>query len=183
MSVKRVARSVRDAATNEGKSSTVSILQHPLHPMVVNFPIAFLSGALATDLAYLVTGSAVWAQFSFWLCAGGLTMGLLAALLGMTDFFTMHEARRHVSGWSHFISGIMLLSLAAANTRHRWGDVEDVWPWGLLLSAVGTFVVGVTGWLGGTLTFRHDIGTYGDEFKGEDSIGDDDDDSDSPPKD
>lgn len=183
MALRRVRRAVRETTQNPGKSSTVAIMQHPLHPMVVVFPIAFLIGMLPTDLVWLWTGDALWANFSFWLGVAGLGIALLAAVLGMADLFTMREARKHVSAWSHFISGVMVLALASGNVYLRVSEgVEAVWPWGLAMSGVCALVVMVTGWLGGTLTFRHDIGTYGDEFRGQDHVGEDDD-PDEPAKD
>lgn len=36
--------------------STAAVSGHPIHPMLIPFPIAFLIGALATDLAFVGTG-------------------------------------------------------------------------------------------------------------------------------
>jgi uncharacterized membrane protein len=141
--------------------STVSIMQHPIHPMAVVYPIALLSLVLPSDLAFWFTGDAFWARVSYWLVLGGVVMGLFAASIGMIDFFTMKRVRSHVSGWSHFISAIVLLALAGANLQQRWVDHEAaVVPWGLVLSGAMAVVVGVTGWLGGTLTFGHAIGSF-----------------------
>lgn len=141
--------------------SRVTILQHPLHPMVVVFPISFLLSTLASDMLFWWRGEEFWAQVSFWLCVAGLVMGSLAALLGLADFLLMKQVRQHVAAWSHMIVGIMVLSLAATNLRLRWDDpVSAVLPWGILVSAVLALMVMITGWLGGTLTFRHGIGTY-----------------------
>ncbi|MDX1655598.1 MAG: DUF2231 domain-containing protein [Candidatus Competibacteraceae bacterium] len=148
--------------------SRVALFQHPIHPMVVVFPIAFLYGALAADLAYWWFVDPFWARMAFWLIAAGLTVGLAAALIGMGDFFSIREIRQHVSGWSHFLSGVMVLSLAAANLQLRWeAPVATVLPLGLFLSAVTGVMLMITGWLGGTLTFRHSIGTYGKDTEQE----------------
>jgi len=141
--------------------SKVAIFQHPLHPMVVVFPVSFLITVLFTDLAFWWRGEVFWAEVSFWLLVAGFALGVLAALLGMADFFLMREVRRHVTGWSHFIAGIMTLALAGTNLQLRWADpVAAVLPWGVVVSAMLLMLVLVTGWLGGTLTFRHGIGTY-----------------------
>ena len=82
-------------------------------------------------------------------------------MLGFADFVQMKEVRRHVTGWSHFVVGIMTLSLAGANAQMRMDDpVGAVLPWGMVLSTAMMVMVVVTGWLGGTLTFRYGIGTY-----------------------
>jgi uncharacterized membrane protein len=141
--------------------STVSVMQHPIHPMVVVYPIALLSLTFPSDLLYLLLGDPFWARASFLMLLGGFGVGIVAAVIGMIDFFTMKRVRSHVSAWSHFISAIVLLALTAANLNHRWGDyVESVLPWGIVLSAAMGLLVVVTGWLGGTLTFGHAIGSF-----------------------
>lgn len=66
----------------KGVTSTASLAKHPLHPALIPFPIAFLTGALVTDIVYSATLTDFWAQMSFWLIAGGLVTGALAAVLG-----------------------------------------------------------------------------------------------------
>ncbi len=144
--------------------SRVAIRQHPIHPMLVVFPIAFLLSLPAADLAYVLHGDPRWAQLAFLLNLAGLATGLLAGLLGFGDFLLVRAIRNHVTAWSHAVVAVMLLALAGAGVWLRWPDpVAAVWPWGLLLSASTAPVVGVVGWLGGTLSFRHGIGVYGDE--------------------
>ncbi len=144
--------------------SRMSIAKHPIHPMLVVYPVALLSLVLVTDLAYLWQGDAFWARLSYWLCVAGLGLGVLAGVVGTLDMFMIRVVRRHVSAWSHFIAAVMVLALAAAGVWLRAPDpVAAVWPWGLLLSAVMAAMVMVAGWLGGTLSFRHGIGVYGDE--------------------
>ena len=144
--------------------SVMALQHHPIHPMLVVFPIAFLGSMLVTDVAYLVLEDPFWAMLSFWLNLAGLALGVLAGLVGMGDFLILREVRNHVSAWSHFISAVMLLALATAGLWLRWPDpVGAVWPWALMLSAVTAAVVMVTGWLGGTLSFRHGVGVYGEK--------------------
>lgn len=141
--------------------SRVAVLQHPLHPMVVVFPISFLMFTVVSDAVFWWRGDEFWALVSFWLCTVGLSVGVIAALLGLADFILMKKVRQHVVAWSHMIVGIMVLSLAATNVQLRWDDpVAAVLPWGIVVSAVLALMVSITGWLGGTLTFRHGIGTY-----------------------
>ncbi|MDX1550589.1 MAG: DUF2231 domain-containing protein [Lysobacter spongiicola] len=152
--------------------SVMAIHKHPIHPMMVTFPIAFLATMVVTDILHVWLGEEVWAVLSLWLNVGGLGMGLLAAVFGIGDFLIVREIRNHVSAWSHFIAAVMLLALAATGVWLRWPDPEAaVWPWGLLLSTVTGGTVVVAGWLGGTLTFRHGIGVYGEKPPGPDEEG------------
>lgn len=144
--------------------SRVAFRQHPIHPMLVVFPIAFLASVPAADLAFVLLHDARWAQLAFVLNLAGLATGLLAAAFGLGDFLLVREIRNHISAWSHAVVAVMLLALAAAGVWLRWPDpVRAVWPWGLLLSSVTGPVVAAAGWLGGTLSFRHGIGVYGEE--------------------
>ncbi|MGY4421796.1 putative membrane protein [Bradyrhizobium sp. JR6.1] len=59
---------------------------HPLHPMLVPFPIACFVGTLVTDITYWRTAEMMWADFSAWLLFAGLIMGGLAAIAGLIDF-------------------------------------------------------------------------------------------------
>ena len=144
--------------------SVMALKQHPIHPMLVVFPIAFLGTVFLSDLAYVLLRDVFWARVSFWLNLAGFGMGVVAGLVGMGDFLSLREIRAHVSAWSHFIAAVLLLALAAAGGWLRWPDpVAAIWPWGLLLSGVTALVVTVVGWLGGTLSFRHGVGVYGEK--------------------
>ena len=141
--------------------SSVTLRQHPLHPMVVVFPTAFLLTTCITDLVYWWRGDAFWALASLWLSAAGLVTGALAAVLGLIDFIQLRQVRVLIAGWSHMLVAIMSLALAAASLRLRIDDpVGAVLPWGLVISTTLFLMVAITGWLGGTLTFRHGIGSY-----------------------
>lgn len=144
--------------------STAAIASHPIHPIFVNFPIGLLYGALVADFAFWWTGDPFWARGAFWLIAGGLAGGLVAALSGFTDFITIRYARQQVGAWSHLLAAIAVLSLATANLLWRWEDMaQAVLPWGLVLSLDTAVLLAFTGWLGGKLTFRHLIGSYIEE--------------------
>ncbi|MDQ3268850.1 MAG: DUF2231 domain-containing protein [Pseudomonadota bacterium] len=152
--------------------SVMAIHKHPIHPMLVVFPISFLSVMFLTDVAYVLLGDPFWAVLSFWLNLGGLVMGVIAGLIGFGDFMILREVRNHVSAWSHFIGAVMLLALAAAGVWLRWPDpVAAVWPWALIMSGVTAPAVLVVGWLGGTLTFRHGVGVYGEKPPAPDADG------------
>jgi len=65
--------------------STASIAGHPIHPMLVPFPIAFFVSAFVADLIVWQTGSQAWATASVWLLGAGLVMAALAATMGLID--------------------------------------------------------------------------------------------------
>lgn len=148
--------------------SRVAIKRHPLHPIMVVYPIVGLSLLLPADLAVLWTGDRFWATAAWWLNLLGLGGGLLAAVLGTLDMFLIRVARRHVAVWSHFIAAVMLLALAALGVWIRAPDPGSLQPWALPQSALCLLMVVVVGWLGGTLSFGHGIGVYGHVMKEDD---------------
>src|SRR5256885_11085680 len=60
----------------------INFLGHPVHPMLVVFPLGLLPAAVACDIVYLVHGGAHWAHMAYWLIAAGGVGGLVAAGFG-----------------------------------------------------------------------------------------------------
>lgn len=144
---------------SDGVESTAAIAGHPIHPMLIPFPISFLVGALVTDLVYWSTNGAFWAESSFWLILAGLITGAIAAVFGLIDFLTIERVREHSAGWIHFIGNAAVLVIALISVLMRWDNPEAaVMPWGLLLSVVTGLILIVTGWYGGELAYRHKVG-------------------------
>lgn len=140
-------------------TSSMAVGGHPVHPMLVNFPIAFLSAALPADLAFWWTADPFWARVSLWLLGAGFAAGLLAAVFGTLDFLIVREVRRYTSSWTHFLLGVTLLGIAGTNWWSRLADpAAAVWPWGIFLSGVTLLGVAAAGWMGGKLVFDHNIG-------------------------
>ncbi|WP_207191792.1 DUF2231 domain-containing protein [Paracraurococcus ruber] len=127
--------------------------------MLVPFPIACLTGALLTDIAYWRSADMMWANASAWLLAAGAAMGGLAALAGLWDFLGSRRIRAQRPAWPHFLGNVVVLALALLNnlvhSRDAWTSVV---PTGLILSALTVAVMLVTGWLGASLVYRHRVG-------------------------
>jgi uncharacterized membrane protein len=144
--------------------SHFKIAEHPIHAMLVAFPIAYLMGGLASDVAFWWTGDPFWARVSLWIIGMGLLLGLAAGAAGTIEFIMVPEIRHHVTSWSHFLAAVMMLSLTAANWWLRVPDpAERVLPWGMFLSAVTAAALSMVGWLGGKLVFEYRVGTGADE--------------------
>lgn len=139
--------------------STASIFGHPIHPMLVQFPIVCFIGALITDIVYAQTADMMWTNFSAWLIVAGLIMGALAAIAGLIDFASSKRVRAQAPAWPHAIGNVIAMIVALFNafvhSRDAWTSVV---PTGLILSAVTVAILLVTGWLGGALVFRHGVG-------------------------
>lgn len=150
---------------SKGVRSTASIRGHPIHPMLVPFPIAFLVGTLATDLVFWGVGDPFWARASVWLVGAGVVMGGLAAVFGLIDFLTIERARRP-AGWTHFLGNLLAVILSLVSLLLRVGDpASAVLPGGLVLSFIVVGVLLVTGWMGGELAYRYKIGVIEDQHQ------------------
>jgi uncharacterized membrane protein len=152
----------REIESTQGVPSTVSIRKHPLHPAIVDFPIAFLTAALVTDLLFWRTGQSHWSDFSFWLILAGWITGGLGVITGLIDFLTLKPVRALTSGWLHFLLADLAIFVTTFNLISRLYDRQDKIVFaGLGMSALVTLALFITGFLGGRLVFRHHIGVYG----------------------
>ena len=144
---------------NENLGSTAQIAKHPIHPMLVPFPIVCFVGTLITDIAYYATANMIWADFSAWLVTVGVIMGVLAAIAGLIDFLGNRLIRAQRPAWPHVLGNILVLVLATFNVfvhgRDAWTSVV---PTGLILSAIVVLILPVTGWLGWSMVYRHGVG-------------------------
>jgi uncharacterized membrane protein len=141
-----------------GVPSRVAIAGHPLHPMMVTFPIAFLVGALGCDVASVVTADPFWARSATWCLIVGIACGLLAGLGGLIDFVSLKQARIR-AGWIHAVGNALALCLSIGNLTLRLADQATIVSSGqLVLSAAVVSLLALAGWMGGELVFRHKIG-------------------------
>ena len=153
---------------DSGIASTVAIAGHPFHPLLVTFPIAFLVGAAGTDFGYWLTQDPFWARASLWLLGVGFASGLLAALTGIMDFLKIDRVRKRSAGWIHLVGNITALALTLLNWLLRVNHpAEAVLPIGIILSVLVATLLGVTGWYGAELAYRHKVGVIGSSSRSE----------------
>lgn len=140
--------------------SKMSIMGHPIHPMLIHFPVAALLGLIATDLAYVVLEDFFWARASFWLAGIGMAGGWISGTAGLIDLVFVQQIRRLVIAWCHALLAVMLLSLATLNWLLRMGDNPEIliMPWGLYLSLLTGLLIGLTSLMGGELVYDHAVG-------------------------
>ena len=143
---------------NDYPRSTAKIFGHPIHPMLVPFPIAFLVGALLTDIAYCQWGG-MWAYASSWLIGVGIVMALVAAIFGFTDYFGEPRIRRLRVANYHLIGNLTAVILSIANFLvHNRDGAAAVIPTGMTLSAIVVVLLLFNGWMGWEMVYRHGVG-------------------------
>jgi len=140
--------------------STAKIGDHPLHPMLIPFPVAFLVGAFVSDLVFVGTANAFWAKASMWLIGAAIVMALVAALAGFIDFFGEARIRRLTDAWYHMIGNLTAVVLALVNFGLRYSECAEaaIKPWGVVLSLVVGGILLFTGWKGWEMVYRHHVG-------------------------
>jgi len=140
--------------------STAKIAGHPLHPMIIPFPIVFFVSALVTDIVYLQSGRPGFADASVWLLGAGIAMALLAAILGFIDFFGESRIRSLRHAWMHMIGNLVAVILEVVNLwiRSTQGTEAAIVPTGVTLSVIVTLLLLFNGWMGWEMVYRHHVG-------------------------
>jgi uncharacterized membrane protein len=145
--------------SHDDPASTAQIAKRPIHPLLVPFPIVCFVGAFLTDLTYWLTAEMMWADFSAWLLVVGMVTGVLAAIAGLIDFFGNRLIRAQAPAWPHMLGNLLVLVLALfdtlVHTRDAWTSVV---PAGLITSLIVVLILPVSGWLGGSMVYRHGVG-------------------------
>jgi uncharacterized membrane protein len=130
---------------------------HPIHPMLVPFPIAFFVGSLIADFAYFYTDNDFWTTVGTVLIAMGIVGALAAAIFGLLDYLSAPMATQVKRvATTHLILNLVLVALYVVNFLVRRSTPEAAL--GYLLSVIGIGVLFFSGWLGGALAYEHRVG-------------------------
>ena len=140
--------------------SRVKLLGHPVHPMLIVFPLGLLATATIFDVLYVVTANPDLSTFSFWALAAGIVGGLVAAAFGLIDWMAIPKGTRaRRVGAVHGIGNLIVVGLFALSLATRL-SASDYLPslLPLILALLGAGLALVTAWLGGELVFRLRMG-------------------------
>jgi uncharacterized membrane protein len=133
------------------------IAGHPLHPMLVVFPIGLWIFSFAADLIYLSTDNPEWITVAYYTMAGGILGAIVAAVPGTIDLFSITRGRTRRTGLWHMLLNVTALVLFVVNFWLRSADqvplIGLVW-----LSAISVVLLGASGWLGGHMVYREGVG-------------------------
>lgn len=129
---------------------------HPIHPILIVFPLGLLSMALIFDILYYIFGNSTLATVAYYNIIAGILGGLVAALFGLIDWLAIPSDTRakQVGLWHGVGNGVVLL-LFAVSWWLRLG-APDYGPslWAFLSALIAVGVAALTGWLGGELVYR-----------------------------
>lgn len=139
--------------------SRAKMFGHPIHPMLIVFPLGLLSMAAIFDVLYLLRDEERWAHGARWLIASGLLGGVAAAVFGVIDWLAIPRGTRarEVGLW-HGLGNAVVLALFAASWFLRSETPTQPPVTAIVLGLVGVGISVVTGWLGGELVDRLGVG-------------------------
>lgn len=139
-------------------ATPASIGRHPIHPMLIVFPIGLWVFSLVCDLIYaLEWGGAIWHDMALLTMSGGIIGGLLAAVPGVVDYLSISDPPLKRVATAHMlVNGIVLLLFAVNVWLRLQAGTNSAWP--LILSIMGVVLLGISGWLGGTMVYVHGMG-------------------------
>jgi uncharacterized membrane protein len=140
--------------------STACIAGHPIHPMLIPFPIVCFVGTLVVDLLYLKTGDAGWASASRWLLGFGIGTAALAAITGLIDFMGDERIRRLSHAIQHMLANVTVVVIEIINLVTRLRSDDSIGGLGVWLSVAAVLVLLFSGWRGGDLVYVHRIGVH-----------------------
>jgi uncharacterized membrane protein len=154
--------------------SPASIAGHPLHPILVAFPIGLWTFALVCDLVYhLFYTSYAWKEAALFCTGGGLVGAVAAAVPGVIDFLSISSGGRlrQIAIYHLAVNGAAVILFGYAFwLRFRedpflGASLAPVW-----LTAFGLVLVAVGGWFGGEMVYKLRMGVdEGSEDNGKDN--------------
>ena len=136
--------------------STASIGGHPLHPMIIPFPIVCFVGTFVCDLVMLQSSDPFWRTAALYLLAAGLIMAAVAALLGLIDFFGEPRIRALSDAWLHAGANVLAVLLELYNFYMRYTGTGSQ-NTGLILSLIVVCILLFSGWKGWGMVYKHHV--------------------------
>jgi uncharacterized membrane protein len=142
--------------------SKIKVLDHPVHPMLVAFPITFFTTTLVAFIVYATGGDVTWFRIGYWANVAGVVSALVAALPGFIDWLGIPshlEAKR--VGVLHMVLNLVVVAIFAINLGVQGARLDDAAPaatLAVLLSVVGVVTLLVSGYFGWSLVQTHHVG-------------------------
>ncbi len=143
--------------------SRARLLGHPIHQMLIVFPLGLLAMAVIFDIVALVRGDGYWSEVGYWMIASGIISGLVAAPFGFIDWLAIPPGTRAKRiGAVHGLANVVVLLLFAGSWLMRSDAPRTPETFAFVLSFGGACVALFSGWLGGELVDRLAVGVSSD---------------------
>jgi uncharacterized membrane protein len=139
--------------------SKVKVAGHPVHPMLIVFPLGLLATAVIFDVISLSTSDGKWSSMAWYMIAAGVIGGLLAAVFGLIDWLAIPSNTRAKSiGLLHGALNVLVVLLFIGSWLLRRPDPATPGSFALTLSFAAVVIALVAGWFGGELVDRLGVG-------------------------
>lgn len=139
--------------------SKAKLLGHPLHPMLIVFPLGLLATAVVFDIVGFAKSDSSWFGISYWMIAAGIIGGLLAAVFGLIDWAAIPSGTRAKNiGLMHGAVNVVVVLLFIGSWLLRSSAPQSPSSTALALSFIALALALVGGWLGGELVDRLGVG-------------------------
>lgn len=133
-------------------STPASVAKHPIHPMLVVFPIGLWTFSLVCDIIYLFGGrDPIWNTVALYTVIGGIIGAALAAVPGLIDYFSIGDKEVRAIGTRHMIVNVSALVIFIVASILMAKEISAVVPF--ILSIAGIVLISIGGWLGGDLVY------------------------------
>jgi uncharacterized membrane protein len=143
-------------------ASPASIGGHPVHPMLIPFPIGLWVFSIVADVIYLWRGNPVWRNYvAFYALLGGIIGAVAAAVPGFIDWLSIKDRNVvKIANWHARLNVIALLIFVASfslRTTRGSALVSEGYTIPIALSVLGVILISISGYLGGEMVFRHGV--------------------------
>jgi uncharacterized membrane protein len=137
-------------------NTPASVKGHPIHAILVAYPIGLWTFSLICDLVYRMGGGEGWDRAALYTLGAGLVGALLAAVPGLIDLLSLRNPEAKRIGIFHMVTNLVAVAVFGTSFALRLGGSVGGLP--VLLSVLGVVLIGVAGFLGGELVYKHGVG-------------------------
>ena len=139
--------------------SRAKLLGHPIHQMLIVFPLGLLAMAVIFDVLSITLANGYWSEIGYWMIAAGVVTGLIAAPFGFIDWYAIPSGTRAKRiGAVHGIGNVIVVLMFAFSWLMRSDAPRTPETLALILSFAAGGLALITGWLGGELVDRLAVG-------------------------
>jgi uncharacterized membrane protein len=140
--------------------SKVKLLGHPVHPILVVFPLGLLVTSVIFDLLFYFLPVRISPEVGFWMAVSGIIGGFISAVFGLIDWLAIPaQTRAKKIGLIHaganvFVLIFFIISVYIRLDNPRYSPDAVA----MVLSVAGLLLGFVGGWTGGELVHRLNVG-------------------------
>jgi uncharacterized membrane protein len=140
-------------------NSKAKFLGHPVHPMLVAFPVGLFVTSLVFDVVRMAGGSEGFSVAAYYMIAAGIVGAFAAAVFGIVDYLAIPRGTRAKKiALAHGLINFLMVALFILSWSGRYGDPAAFQRGPLAISAIGIALALASGWLGGELVDRLGVG-------------------------